>query len=188
MVWSCLRQHPSEISVKNSLRSDLFWIFQSRFIVGLVWFGLVWDNNHQKILWKFHLDPTCFACFREYSELVWFGLVWFVLVWNTIHLKVLWNFHQVRVSTNRELWPNTEYIRFWISNKYKKICFLDNRPITEYEYYFLDSTIRYQIMNNEYWKLNDDHCHQFESLFLQLYEAILSESRTTQISSITVAP
>ena len=181
--------------MKVSSRSDLFWLFKIRFRVGLVCYSsnlhcLVWflKTSIWKLLWKFHLDPTCFACFREYSELVWFGLVWFVLVWNTIHLKVLWNFHQVRVSTNRELWPNTEYIRFWISNKYKKICFLDNRPITEYEYYFFDSTIRYQIMNNEYWKLNDDHCHQFESLFLQLYEAILSESRTTQISSITVAP
>ena len=27
MVWLCLRQHPSEASVKISSRSDLFWLF-----------------------------------------------------------------------------------------------------------------------------------------------------------------
>ena len=27
MVWSDLRQHPSEASVKASSRSDLFWLF-----------------------------------------------------------------------------------------------------------------------------------------------------------------
>ena len=42
MVWSDLRQHPSEGSVKVSSRSDLFWLFSRRFKVGLVWYGLVW--------------------------------------------------------------------------------------------------------------------------------------------------
>ena len=53
---------------------------------GKVWFGLVWNNNHPKLLWKFHQNPTCFDWFREDLELVkidkvWFGSVWYGLVW-----------------------------------------------------------------------------------------------------------
>ena len=52
----------------------------------MVRFGLVWDNIHPKLLWKFHQNPTCFDWFREDLELVkidkfWFGLVWYGLVW-----------------------------------------------------------------------------------------------------------
>ena len=33
MVWSDLRQHPSEASVNASSRSELFWLFQRRLLV-----------------------------------------------------------------------------------------------------------------------------------------------------------
>ena len=46
MVWLSIvrvgfRQHPSEVSVKVSSRSDLVWRFQRRFRVGLVRLCLV---------------------------------------------------------------------------------------------------------------------------------------------------
>ena len=87
-------------------------------------FGLVGDNIHPKLLWKFHQNPTCFGSFKEDLQLVlfgkvWFGMVyqkllwklyqdptcfccfreyfelfWFCLVWDNIHAKLLWKFHQ----------------------------------------------------------------------------------------------
>jgi len=104
MVWFGLRQHPSEVSVKASSRSDLFWRFYRRFRVGLVWLCMVWGNIHLKILWNFHQDLISFGCFRKDIQLVWigkvwfgfvlFGMVWFGLIWDNIQLKLLWNFHQ----------------------------------------------------------------------------------------------
>ena len=44
LVWFCLRQHPSEASVKISSRFDLFWLFWRRFRVSLVLTGL---KQHQ---------------------------------------------------------------------------------------------------------------------------------------------
>ena len=66
LIWSCLRQHPSEASVKISSRSNLFWLFWREFRVGLFWFGMVWDNINLKVLWKFYQDPTCFKTDWEY--------------------------------------------------------------------------------------------------------------------------
>ena len=31
----------------------------------MVWYSMVWDNIHPKLLWKFHQNSTCFGCFRE---------------------------------------------------------------------------------------------------------------------------
>ena len=42
MVRFGLRQHPSEASVNISSRSNLFWLFQRTFSVGLVWYGIDW--------------------------------------------------------------------------------------------------------------------------------------------------
>ena len=40
IVWSGMRQPPSELSVKVSSKSNLFCLIKKRFKVGLVWFGL----------------------------------------------------------------------------------------------------------------------------------------------------
>ena len=41
-------------------------------------------------LWKFHEDPTCFGCFREDLNLVWYGMVWYGLVW--FETTSIWRF------------------------------------------------------------------------------------------------
>ena len=46
-----LRQHPFEASVKVSSKSDLFWLFQRRISVGLVWYGMVWFETTS--IWSF---------------------------------------------------------------------------------------------------------------------------------------
>ena len=78
------REHPSEVSVKVSSRSDIrnhvktppvlqvsSWSLGGH---GHSWWTWRWcqmgANIHQKLLWKFHQDPTCFGCFKEDFELL----------------------------------------------------------------------------------------------------------------------
>ena len=79
--WYGLRQHPSDSSVKVSWRSNFSFAGLEKI---KSWDGFDWNNIHLKVLWKFHQDLTCFGCFRDDLELVWYGLVWLIwygLVW-----------------------------------------------------------------------------------------------------------
>ena len=49
-------------------------------LVWLVWLGLILDNINQKLLLKFHQDPTYFGCSGENLISVWFGLFWLGMV------------------------------------------------------------------------------------------------------------
>ena len=78
LLWLCLRQHPSEASVKISSESDLFWlIFREDFSVGLVCFetisinvsltapyyffhGILNFSNNTKVLSEYLFDIICF--------------------------------------------------------------------------------------------------------------------------------
>ena len=82
MIWLCLRQHPSEASVKISSESDLFWlIFREDFRVCLLLFYLVWFETIS--MWRFceSFIKIWFVLdgFREDLVLVWFGMVRFGL-------------------------------------------------------------------------------------------------------------
>ena len=109
MVWFCLvwsglvwDNIPSEASVKVCSRFNLFWLFQRRFSVGLVFLGLVWlsmvwfgSREHQsEASVKVSSRSILFWLFLEKIGIVWFGLVWLGSVWDNIHLKLLWKFHQ----------------------------------------------------------------------------------------------
>ena len=77
------RVHPSEVSVKVSATSDIRnhvktpHVFQvSSWSLGghrHSWWTWRWrhmrGNSHQKLLWRFHQDPTCFGWFRDDLEL-----------------------------------------------------------------------------------------------------------------------
>ena len=87
------REHISEVSVKVSLRSDIRNHVKTPPVLQVSswslgghwhpWWTWSWcqmrANIHQKLLWKFHQNLTCFGCFREDLALVLFGMVWFSL-------------------------------------------------------------------------------------------------------------
>ena len=56
---------------------------------------------------------------------------------------------------------NTEYIRFWKFNEYRIIRFLKINRIPNTNSTIRTQLFEYRILNNEYWKLNDAHCHWF---------------------------
>ena len=64
-IWLVLTVLENIYSWFNFVRFGMVWY-------GLVWSGLVWDIIHPKLLWLFHQNPTCFACFREDWKL-WVG-------------------------------------------------------------------------------------------------------------------
>ena len=77
------REHPSEVSVKVSSRSDIRNHVKTPPVLqvssrslgghGHSWWTWRWcqmgANIHQKLLWKFHQNPTCFGWFRDDLEL-----------------------------------------------------------------------------------------------------------------------
>ena len=81
------REHPSKVSVKVSSKSDIRNHVKTPPVLQVFswslgghwysWWTWIWcqmgANIHQKLLWKFHQDPTCFDCFRVDFEL---GLGW----------------------------------------------------------------------------------------------------------------
>jgi len=85
----------SSVSVKVSSRSDIrnhvkappvlqvsSWSLGGH---GHSWWTWRWcqmgANIHQKLLWKFHQDPTCFGCLREDFELWVGGGGWWLWGW-----------------------------------------------------------------------------------------------------------
>ena len=85
------REHSSEVSVKVSSRSDIRNHVKTPPVLQVFswslgghwysWWTWIWcqmgANIHQKLLWKFHQDPTCFGWFRDDLELQvgWGGVV-----------------------------------------------------------------------------------------------------------------
>ena len=81
------KEHPSKVSVKVSSKSDIRNHVKTPPVLQVFswslgghwysWWTWIWcqmgANIHQKLLWKFHQDPTCFDCFRVDFEL---GVGW----------------------------------------------------------------------------------------------------------------
>ena len=83
-------EHPSKVSVKVSSRSDIRNHVKTPPVLQVFswslgghwysWWTWIWcqmgANIHQKLLWKFHQDPTCFGWFRDDLELWVVGWWW----------------------------------------------------------------------------------------------------------------
>ena len=75
-----------------------------------------------------------------------------------------------RVATNSEYGPNTEYIRFWKFNEYRIIRFLKIDRIPNTNGTIRTHLFKYRILNTEYWKLTDAHCHKYFLYKLNLWQ------------------